>query len=225
MAVLIGRYSCGADNEAPFRPGMPLPLLRSLIWLDYRLAVLFAVALPLVLLFWALSRREQALVRLLTLYWQVASLLGITVLLMVDARPVAYITSALANLFILIALWFWSDLNEELADLPPYRPLPLTVRCWRWAMTVLCVLGLVLTVPALGCAGAGVAGEVCQLWLEAPQQFHDRLAVVLSFLFGGSWTATISAFLGYLGLAAYGVGLIQFLVVRLPKQGRLAGGF
>ena len=62
-------------------------------------------------------------------------------------------------------------------------------------------------------------------WLEAPQQFHDRLAVVLSFLFGGSWTATISAFLGYLGLAAYGVGLIQFLVVRLPKQGRLAGGF
>jgi hypothetical protein len=155
----------------------------------------------------------------------VASLLGITVLLMVDARPVAYITSALANLFILIALWFWSDLNEELADLPPYRPLPLTVRCWRWAMTVLCVLGLVLTVPALGCAGAGVAGEVCQLWLEAPQQFHDRLAVVLSFLFGGSWTATISAFLGYLGLAAYGVGLIQFLVVRLPKQGRLAGGF
>ena len=137
MAVLIGRYSCGADNEAPFCPGMPLPLLRSLIWLDYRLAVLFAVALPLVLLFWALSRREQALVRLLTLYWQVASLLGITVLLMVDARPVAYITSAVANLFILIALWFWSDLNEELADLPPYRPLPLTVRCWRWAMTVL----------------------------------------------------------------------------------------
>ena len=109
MAVLIGRYSCGADNEAPFCPGMPLPLLRSLIWLDYRLAVLFAVALPLVLLFWALSRREQALVRLLTLYWQVASLLGITVLLMVDARPVAYITSAVANLFILIALWFWSD--------------------------------------------------------------------------------------------------------------------
>ena len=71
----------------------------------------------------------------------------------------------------------------------------------------------------------GTAGEVCTLWLEAPQQFHDRLAVVLSFLFGGSWTATISAFLGYLGLAAYGVGLIQFLVVRLPKQGRLAGGF
>ena len=95
--MLIGRYSCGADNEAPFPPGMPLPLLRSLIWLDYRLAVLFAVALPLVLLFWALSRREQALVRLLTLYWQVASLLGITVLLMVDARPVAYLTSAFAS--------------------------------------------------------------------------------------------------------------------------------
>ena len=158
--------------------------------------------------------------RLLTLYWQVASLLGITVLLMVDARPVAYLTSAFANLFILIALWFWSDLNEELADLPPYRPLPLTVLLALGDdLAVRC--GAVLTGSALGCAGAGTAGEVCKLWLEAPQQFHDRLAVVLSF--GGSWTATISAFLGYLGLAAYGVGLIQFLVVRLPKQGRLAG--
>ena len=65
-------------------------------------------------------------------------------------------------------------------------------------MTVLCVVGLVLTGSALGWAGAATAGEVCKLWLDAPQQFHDRLAVVLSFLFGGSWTATISAFLGYL---------------------------
>ena len=38
--------------------------------------------------------------------------------------PVAYLTSAFANLFILIALWFWSDLNEELAYLPPTAPCP-----------------------------------------------------------------------------------------------------
>ena len=204
---------------------MPLPLLRSLIWLDYRLALLFAVGLPLVLLIWALARREQALVRLLTLYWQVSSLLGITVLLMVDGVPLAFFTSTLANLFILIGLWFWSDLNEELADLPPYRALPLTVRCWRWAMTGLSLVGLVLSATALGCGFGDAGASVCQLWMEAPRQFHDQLAIVLGVLFGGSWTATVSAFFGYLGLAAYGVGLIQFLVVRLPRQGRLAGGF
>ena len=223
--MLIGRYSCAADNERSCAYGMPLPLLRSLIWLDYRLALLFAVGLPLVLLIWALARREQALVRLLTLYWQVSSLLGITVLLMVDGVPLAFFTSTLANLFILIGLWFWSDLNEELADLPPYRALPLTVRCWRWAMTGLSLVGLVLSATALGCGFGDAGASVCQLWMEAPRQFHDQLAIVLGFLFGGSWTATVSAFFGYLGLAAYGVGLIQFLVVRLPRQGRLAGGF
>ena len=38
----------------------------------------------------------------------------------------------LAPLLIVAVLWFWVDLNEELADLPPWRPLPLTVRIWRW---------------------------------------------------------------------------------------------
>jgi hypothetical protein len=204
---------------------MPLPLLRSLIWIDYRLAVLFAVGLPLVLLVWAALRQEQALVRLLGLYWKVSSLLGITVLLMVDARPVAFLTATLAHLFILICLWFWVDLNEELADLPPFRPLPFTVRCWRWAMTVLSGIGVLFSGSALGCAWGDPGAPLCQLWMEAPRHFHDLLAVVLGFLFGGNWSPTISAFFGYLGLAAYAVGLIQWLLVRLPRQGRLAGGF
>ena len=51
------------------------------------------------------------------------------------------------------------------------------------------------------------------------------LALVLGFFFGAQWTAAVSGFFGYLGLAAYGVGVIQWLLVRLPRQGRLAGGF
>jgi hypothetical protein len=30
---------------------------------------------------------------------------------------------------------------------------------------------------------------------------------------------------GYVALAAYGVGLLQWLLVRLPRQGRIAGEF
>ena len=49
-------------------------------------------------------------------------------------------------------------------------------------MTFLCVLGLVVTVPALGCAGSGAAGDICQMWLEAPQQFHDRWGLLRCWL-------------------------------------------
>jgi hypothetical protein len=35
----------------------------------------------------------------------------------------------------------------------------------------------------------------------------------------------VASFLGFLGLVAYGVGLLQWLVVRLPRLGRVAGEF
>ena len=34
-----------------------------------------------------------------------------------------------------------------------------------------------------------------------------------------------ASFLGFLGLMAYGVGLLQWLLVRLPRLGRVAGEF
>ena len=49
-------------------------LHRTLVWLDVRLGLLFAVGVPLVLLVWAMLRRQQAITRLLGLYWTVASL-------------------------------------------------------------------------------------------------------------------------------------------------------
>jgi hypothetical protein len=61
---------------------VPETLYRSLVWLDVRLGVLFGVGLPLVLLIWTLVRREQALLRLLSLYWKASSLLLIALLLL-----------------------------------------------------------------------------------------------------------------------------------------------
>ena len=64
-----------------------LLLYRTLVWLDYRLAAVFALGLPLVLLVWSALKREQALTRLMGIYWKVASLLVITLLLLTDQRP------------------------------------------------------------------------------------------------------------------------------------------
>ena len=202
-----------------------LLLYRTLVWLDYRLAAVFALGLPLVLLVWSALKREQALTRLMGIYWKVASLLLITVLLLTDNRPLGYLLAVLSQMLVVISVWFWVDLNEELADLPPWRPLPFVVRAWRWGLTVFGVLGAALSAVALSCVGGGLTRPICRVWLEAPDDLHGGVASVFDFVFGGSWTAAIAAFVGYVSLVAYGVGLLQWLVVRLPKQGRVAGGF
>lgn len=212
---------------APYRTvAVPDPLYRSLVWLDYRLAVLFSVGVPLVLLVWAAVRREAALVRLMGIYWKVASLLLITTLLLTDQRPLGFVLSPLAQLLVVVSLWFWVDLNEELADLPPWRPLPLTLRLWRWAVSVWAVVGALFSSTALGCMNqASMAQLRCAVWLRPPQGLHAGVERVFDFVFGGEWTPAVAAFIGYVGLVAYVVGLLQWLLVRLPRQGRVAGEF
>lgn len=197
---------------------------RALVWLDYRLAVVFCVALPLLLLIWASVRREGAIVRLLTLYWKVSSLLAVTVLFLSDGRPIGYALGVLAQLLMITSVWFWVDLNEELDDLPPWRPLPLTVRIWRWGLTLFAGLGAFVSGTALTCLQRGGSAS-CQVWLEPPAELMHQVDRVFSFVFGGNWTPEISVFFGYAGLIAYGVGLLQWLVVRLPRMGRVAGEF
>ena len=87
------------DNGAfPNHASVPDSLYRSLVWLDVRLGVLFAVGVPVVLLVWATLRREQAMLRLLGLYWKVASLLMIALLLLTDGRRTAYLLLVIAPL-------------------------------------------------------------------------------------------------------------------------------
>jgi hypothetical protein len=200
-------------------------LYRSLVWLDVRLGVLFAVAVPLVLLVWAAVRRESAILRLLGLYWKVASLHLIALLLLTDGRPLAFPLLVIAPLLVVLALWFWVDLNEELADLPPWRPLPLTLRIWRWSLSLLGLAAAALATTSLPCLAGGLERGFCATWLEAPAGLHGVVARIFAFVFGGQWTPGVAAFVGYLGLVAYVVGLLQWLLVRLPRLGRVAGEF
>jgi hypothetical protein len=197
-----------------------------MVWLALHVAVLFTVGVPLVLLVWAALKREAALVRLLSIYWKVASLLLIADLLLTDRRPIGFVLLVLAPLLVLASLWFWVDLNEELADLPPWRPLPLTVRIWRWGVSFWAVIGAALSATALACGDAArMDSPRCAVWLRPPYELHQHLETVFDFVFGGQWTPAVAAFIGYVGLLAYVVGLLQWLLVRLPKLGRVAGEF
>ena len=214
-----------ASIMAPTRtclvPDLPY---RSLVWLTYRLGATFALGVPLVLLVWAGVRREPALVRLLGLYWKVASLLPISVLLLTDRRPIGYVMAFIAPLLMAVSVWFWVDLNEELADSAPGSALPLTVRIWRWALSGFALLAAGMSATALRCADQ-LSGAECLAWLEGPQGLHRVAERLFDFVFGGQWSEAVAAFIGYVALVAYVVGLLQWLLVRLPRQGRVAGEF
>lgn len=189
--------------------------LRSLAWTDYRLAVLFAVIAPIILLIWAWVKKSEAISRLLVIYWRVASLLMITVYLMIYAWPFSFLTSFFSRILIPTSLWFWADINEEIRE-QPRSILKLVFTSWRWAVSIYCGLGAALTLPFLSCAFSvgAINTPYCRVWLEAPllyKQFVHPEA-----------TPGFLGFLGFVGLIVYVLYLAYFAIVRLGRQGRSA---
>ena len=187
--------------------------LRPLVWTDYRLAVMFTVIGPIVLLIWAFVKKAEAMQRLLIIYWRVASLLMITVYLMIYGWSFSFITSFMARLLIAIALWFWADINEEIRE-QPQSLLKLLFTSWRWAVTLYCGLGAILIIPFLSCATRGVNTPSCQVWLEAPRLYQQ-------FVHPNA-TPGFLGFLGIVGLIVYVLYFAYFVIVRLGRQGRSA---
>lgn len=189
--------------------------LRSLVWTDYRLAVLFTVIIPLILLIWAFVQKVDSMVRLLIIYWRVASLWAITLYIFIAQWPIGFVAGWCARILIPISLWFWVDVNEDIDD-QPQSPLKLALTSWRWAITIYSTLGAIASIPALGCAF--VAGAIntpsCQVWLEPALGFKN--------LFHPGSKPPFLGFLGMTGLVIYVVYLSYFVLIRLGKQGRSA---
>ena len=194
-------------NEIWFRP---------LVWMDYRLALLLTVVIPFVLLIWALFQRKEAMEKLLIIYWRVASLLIITVYLMIPAWKVGFITSFASRVLIPISLWFWVDLNEEIRDIPQSK-LKLVFTSWRWAITVYCVFGAIANAIFIPCglSNSNLESSFCQVWLEAPQIYRQ-------FFHNKPGNEGVLGFMGAVGLVIYIIYLAYFVLIRLGKQGRSA---
>ena len=195
-----------------------------LVWLSYRLAATFAVGLPLILLIWAALKKEAAIVRLMSIYWKISSLMAISMLLLTNQRPIAFLTFFITPLLMVTAIWFWVDLNEELDNLPPWRPLPFTVRIWRWALSGFGLMFAILTFLSLSCFKT-LNGTTCSAWLEGPKNLHQIAEKLFNFLFGANWSEPLAAFIGYVALIIYILALLQWFLIRMPKDGRVSGNF
>jgi Protein of unknown function (DUF3177) len=184
-----------------------------LIWMDFRLAVIFTVLIPLILLLWAFAQKTVVIQHLLTIYWRVSSLLVITVYLQIGGLPISFVTSLVAQTLIPLSLWFWADLNEEIADLPD-SPLKLGFSAWRWATTLYSTLSAIAIVPFLSCAFGSAKTDECQAWFQPSWLYYQ--------FFHANSKPEFLSLLGILGLAIYTLSFGYFLVVRLGKQGRSA---
>lgn len=184
--------------------------------MDYRLAVLFLVLIPLALLIWAFILKADAIERLLTIYWRVASLLAVTVYLLIAELPVGFLASLGALILIPISLWFWADLNEEIDD--QRGPLKIAFSAWRWSVTLYCGLGAIAQLFFLNCAfsRAAIASPRCQVWLEAPFLFKQ--------IFHANTGIGTLGFIGIVALIVYLLCLLYFVFFKLSRQGRSAAG-
>ncbi|NEP60347.1 MAG: DUF3177 family protein [Symploca sp. SIO2G7] len=191
-------------------------ILRALVWTDYRLTLLFMVFIPLTLIIWAAIKKTDAIVRLLIIYWRVASLLAITVFILIAAWPIGFVCNFCAYILIPISLWFWVDLNDEIDD-QPQSSLKLALTSWRWAVTIYCAFAAIATIPFLSCAFVSGAIETtfCQVWTEAPLVFRE-------WFLTNRYEPGVWGFLGIVGLIFYILYLGYFVLIRLGKQGRSA---
>ncbi len=193
------------------------PWFKSLVWIDYRLAVLFTVIIPLILLIWAFVQKNEPIQRLLIIYWRVASLLAVTVYLMIASLPISFVSGLMARLLIPLCLWFWVDLNEEIDDMSP-TPLKFSFTSWRWAVTIYNVLGAIGLIPFLRCAidSQLLASRFCQVWFDPP--------LLYKLYFHANTSIALLGFLGIVGLIFYVLCIGYFTFFRLGKQGRSATG-
>lgn len=193
-------------NEVWFRP---------YVWMDFRLALLFAAAIPLILFIWALVKNNEPMQRLFAIYWRVASLLIVSLYLAIGAYPIAFLSLFLAQLLIPLTLWFWVDLNEEIQD-QPASPLKFLFSSWRWAATIYNLLGSLAMLPFLRCSFMQTQQIVetpsCAVWLEVPWRYRE--------IFHAANTPQFLGFIGTIALTIYLLYFVYFVVFRLTKQGR-----
>ena len=197
---------------------MSFEALQSFVWTNYRLAVFFTVLCPLGLMIGSFMKKTHAISNLLIIYWRVASLLLITVYLMMAENALGYLTGLIALGLMPLSLWFWVDLNEEIVD--QQGTFKILFTAWRWAVSLYCAIAFIFQLTSLNClfSGEALATDSCQVWLKPSigfgQIFHSDLAEASGRL----------GLVAVVGLIIYGLYFINFLTLRLSKKGRSASG-
>ena len=189
------------------------------IWLSFQLSIVFIIGIPVSLFFWSIKKRNKAVNKLLSIYWKVSLLFFISLLLLMSKYNLALLITNISTLLMTISVWFWKDINDELKEYNFSYSLITTTKVWRWSLTFISLNFLIQSLGNFSCLSLINSAE-CQIWLQPSSNFFVVIKSLFNFFFGANFTQTLAKFLGLFSLLIYTLGLIQWSIIKLPKNGR-----
>ena len=189
------------------------------IWLSFQLSIIFLIGLPITLYFWSIKNRNKVVKKLLSIYWKISPLFFISLLLLMGKYNYALVITNISTLLMTISVWFWNDINDELKEYNLSYALTTTTKVWRWSLTFISLNFLIQSLRNLNCFSF-VNSTACEIWLQPSSNLYTIIKNLFNFLFGANFTQPIAKFLGLFSLLIYSLGLIQWSIIKLPKNGR-----
>ena len=189
------------------------------IWLSFQLSIVFLVGIPVTLSFWSIKKRNKAVIKLLSIYWKVSILFFISLLLLIGKYNYALVITNISTLLMTVSVWFWNDINDELREYDFSFYLTTTIKIWRWTITFISLNFFIQSLQNFNCFSL-INSDACAIWLQPSSNLYTTIKNLFNFFFGANFTQPISKFFGLFSLLIYILGLIQWSIIKLPKNGR-----
>ena len=189
------------------------------VWLSFHLSIIFLLGIPITLSFWSIKKRNKVVTKLLSIYWKISLLFFISLLLLIGKYNYALIITNISTVLMSISIWFWNDINDELKEYDFSYSLTTATKIWRWSLTFISFNFLIQSLQNSSCFSF-INSAACEIWLEPSSNLYNIIKNSFNFFFGANFSQPIAKFLGLLSLLIYILGLIQWLIIKLPKSGR-----
>ena len=189
------------------------------IWLSFQLSIIFLVGIPVTLFFWSIYKRNKAVNKLLSIYWKISLLFFISLLLLIGKYNYALTVTNISIILVTISVWFWNDINDEFKEYDFSCSLITTTKVWRWSLTFVSLNFLIQSLQNISCFSF-INSTACGIWIQPSSNFYIILKNLFNFFFGANFTQPVAKYLGLFSLLIYTLGLIQWSIIKLPKNGR-----
>ena len=189
------------------------------VWLSFQLSIIFFIGVPITLSVWSIKKGIKAVNKLLSIYWKISLLFFISLLLLIGKYSYALVILNISTLLMTISVWFWNDINDELKEYDFTYALTTTTKVWRWSLTFISLNFLIQSLQNFNCFSS-INSAACEIWLQPSSNLYIVIRNLFNFFFGANFTQPIAKFLGLFSLLIYILGLIQWSIIKLPKNGR-----